>query len=30
MPLAPAYILLAVWLMVKGFDTRHPDLEVEK
>ena len=30
MPLAPAYILLAVWLMVKGFDTRCPALEVER
>ena len=30
MPLAPAYILLAVWLMVKGFDTRYPTFEVEK
>src|SRR5882724_12799777 len=30
MPLAPAYILLAVWLMVKGFDTRYPALEVER
>ena len=27
MPLAPAYILLAVWLMVKGFDLRHRSLE---
>ena len=23
MPLAPAYVLLSVWLMVKGFDARH-------
>ena len=23
MPLAPAYVVLAVWLMVKGFDERH-------
>src|SRR5581483_2106283 len=23
MPLAPAYVALAVWLMVKGFDERH-------
>ena len=30
MPLAPAYILLAVWLMIKGFDTRHPPLEAEQ
>jgi len=29
MPLAPAYVLLAVWLMVKGFDLRHRALEGE-
>jgi hypothetical protein len=23
MPLAPAYVALAVWLMVKGFNERH-------
>ena len=23
MPLAPAYVALAVWLIVKGFDERH-------
>lgn len=35
MPLAPAYLALAVWLMVKGFDERHrptdtgnPELQV--
>ena len=30
MPLAPAYVLLAVWLMVKGFDVRHRPLEGEE
>lgn len=29
MPLAPAYVALAVWLMVKGFDERHPPLQAE-
>ncbi|MGZ7093468.1 MAG: DUF4386 domain-containing protein, partial [Candidatus Angelobacter sp.] len=29
MPLAPAYVLLAVWLMVKGFDERHRPMEGE-
>src|SRR5450759_1297681 len=29
MPLAPAYVLLAVWLMVKGFDERHPPIQAE-
>jgi hypothetical protein len=29
MPLAPAYVLLAVWLMVKGFDVRHHVVESE-
>ena len=27
MPLAPAYVALAVWLIVKGFDERHRPLE---
>ena len=30
MPLAPAYLLLGVWLMVKGFDVRHRPLEDEE
>src|SRR5438876_5010527 len=30
MPLAPAYVLLAVWLMVKGLDVRHRPLEGEE
>jgi Domain of unknown function (DUF4386) len=30
MPLAPAYVLLAVWLMVKGFDVRHHAVEGEE
>jgi len=29
MPLAPAYVALAVWLIVKGFDERHRPLEAE-
>jgi hypothetical protein len=29
MPLAPAYVALAVWLMVKGFDERHGLLQSE-
>ena len=29
MPLAPAYVALAVWLMVKGFDERHRPLRAE-
>ena len=29
MPMAPAYVALAVWLMVKGFDERHRPLEAE-
>jgi hypothetical protein len=29
MPLAPAYVALAVWLMVKGFDERHRPLQAE-
>ncbi|HYL13615.1 MAG TPA: DUF4386 domain-containing protein [Terriglobales bacterium] len=29
MPLAPAYVLLAVWLMIKGFDERHRSLDAE-
>lgn len=29
MPLAPAYVLLAVWLMVKGFDERHRPLSAD-
>lgn len=29
MPLAPAYVALAAWLMVKGFDERHRSLPVE-
>ena len=29
MPLAPAYVALAVWLMVKGFDERHRPLQDE-
>jgi Domain of unknown function (DUF4386) len=29
MPLAPAYVALAVWLMVKGFDERHRRLQDE-
>ncbi|MGH9779835.1 MAG: DUF4386 domain-containing protein [Candidatus Acidiferrales bacterium] len=29
MPLAPAYVALAVWLMVKGFDERHGPLQGE-
>lgn len=28
-PLAPAYVALAVWLMVKGFDERHRPLPAE-
>jgi hypothetical protein len=27
MPLAPAYVAIAVWLIVKGFDERHRHLE---
>jgi hypothetical protein len=27
--MAPAYVALAVWLMVKGFDERHRPLEAE-
>jgi hypothetical protein len=27
MPLAPAYVALAVWLMVKGFEERHSTVE---
>src|SRR5437588_139649 len=30
MPLAPAYVLLAVWLLVKGLDVRHRPLEGEE
>jgi len=30
MPLAPAYVALAVWLMVKGFDERHRPLQALK
>jgi hypothetical protein len=30
MPLAPAYVLLAVWLIVKGLDVRHRPLEGEE
>ena len=29
MPLAPAYVALAVWLMVNGFDERHRPLQAE-
>jgi hypothetical protein len=29
MPLAPALVALAVWLMVKGFDERHRPLQVQ-
>jgi hypothetical protein len=29
MPLAPAYVALAVWLIVKGFDERHRPLPAE-
>ena len=29
MPLAPAYVALALWLIVKGFDERHRPLESE-
>ena len=29
MPLAPAYLALAVWLMVKGFDDRQPAHEAQ-
>ncbi len=29
MPLAPAYLALAVWLMVKGFDERHQPVQAE-
>ena len=29
MPLAPAYLALAVWLIVKGFDERHCPLEAQ-
>lgn len=29
MPLAPAYVLLAVWLMVKGFDERRRPLSAD-
>lgn len=29
MPLGPAYVALAVWLMVKGFDERHRPLPAE-
>jgi hypothetical protein len=29
MPLAPAYVALAVWLIVKGFDERHCPLEAQ-
>ena len=29
MPLAPAYVALAVWLIVKGFDERHRPLEAQ-
>ena len=28
-PLAPAYVALALWLMVKGFDERHRPLEAQ-
>jgi hypothetical protein len=28
-PLAPAYVALAVWLMVKGFDERHAAVPAE-
>ena len=29
MPLAPAYLLLAVWLTVKGFDERQRPLSAD-
>ena len=29
MPLAPAYVALAVWLLVRGFDERHRPLQAE-
>ncbi len=29
MPLAPAYVAIAVWLMVRGFDERHRPLQAE-
>lgn len=29
MPLAPAYIAIAVWLIIKGFDERRPTVQVE-
>ena len=29
MPLAPAYVALAIWLIVKGFDERHRPLSAE-
>jgi hypothetical protein len=29
MPLAPAYVLLAAWLMVKGFDERQRPLSAD-
>lgn len=29
MPLAPAYVALAVWLMVKGFEERHGPVQAE-
>ena len=29
MPLAPAYVALALWLIVKGFDERHRPLEAQ-
>jgi Domain of unknown function (DUF4386) len=28
-PLAPAYVALALWLIVKGFNERHPPLEAQ-
>jgi len=30
MPLAPAYVLLALWLMVKGFDVNHRPLQAKE
>jgi hypothetical protein len=29
MPLAPAYVALALWLIVKGFNERHRPLETQ-
>jgi len=30
MPLAPACVLLALWLMVKGFDVNHRPLQANE